>query len=270
MKSILEKYGIVFNAEGGSGGGDGGAPEAAPAASTTLLGSDLPKAPETPTMADHIYGEDGVRVGSGEGEADDKGGDDKAKEGEADDGKKDDGDKSAKTDDDKKDDKKDGEEDDDKKKDGDDKDAIKPEDYDLAPPEGFQLDSEVESEFRKFAAERNWSKDDVSALKDMQVKLYEKQIAAHAETVAKWGEDLKADKEIGGTEYDENAGRAVQAMHEFFSPEARDLMDKTGMGNHPEIVKGFVRIGKLFGEGGTVSGLGGNRATIVDAMYGDK
>lgn len=111
--------------------------------------------------------------------------------------------------------------------------------------------------------------EDVNALKNMQVKLYEKQTAAHAETVAKWGADLKNDKEFGGADFEANSGLAVQAMHEFFSPEARKLMDTTGIGNHPEIVRGLVRIGKVFGEGGTMSGVGGNRATIVGSMYGE-
>lgn len=254
MKTLLEKYAPVFAPEGEAGGGGDAPAGNEGGGATTLLGSDLPKEPTTPTMADHIYGEDGVRTGGdddkGKEEEEPKGGEEeKPKE------------KEEKADDDKKKD--------DDKKDGDEAPAIKPEDYELSVPEHFFMDEEIETEFRSMASERGWSKEDVQKLQSMQVKLYEKQATAHAEMVSKWGEDLKADKEIGGSEYDANAGRAIQTMHEFFSPEARELMDRTGMGNHPEIVKGFVRIGKLFGEGATMSGVGGSRSTIVGAMYGD-
>lgn len=256
MKTLLEKYRPLFEGEGaGSGGGDGGAGASAGAADTTpaaavttALGGGEPAGDKQPNAADIIYGEDG-----------------KPKETPAADDKK--GGEEGKTDDDKSKDKK--EEGEDKKKDGEEeKPALKAEDIDLTPPEGFELDEAVATEFKEFAVANNLTLDQVNALKNMQAKVYEKQTAAYAETVAKWGEDLKKDKEIGGPEYDANVAAARTAIREFFSPEAKTILETSGLGNHPELVRGFVRLGKAMGEGTTITGGHNSRTTVVDAMYG--
>jgi len=148
--------------------------------------------------------------------------------------------------------------------------AINAADYEFVEiPEGFELDPAVDKEFRDFAAERKWSKDDVKALSAMQVKLYAKQSEVHAEQVATWGEELKTDKEVGGRGYDANMSKAREAKIAFFPPEVNAILDKTGLGNHPAIVKGFVRIGKAMGEMTTLHGKGKPANTsILENLYG--
>jgi hypothetical protein len=241
--------------DGGSGGSGADASSqsdagAAPAA--TALGGDADPGPSpVPSLGDAMYPNDADASKDGTSTNEEK----TAKDGE-DDGKP-----------------KEGEEG--KEKEGeegkqDEPPAIKPEDYDLSAPEGFDLDEGVSTKFREFAAERNWSKEDVSALKDMQIELYRKQAEAHAEQVAAWGEELKTDKEIGGAKYQQNVGAGIQFRDAFFDKEAKDLFNKTGLGNHPAIVRGFVRAGLLMGEQGTISGGSKNKSeSLIDAMYGD-
>lgn len=157
------------------------------------------------------------------------------------------------------------------KKDGDTVD-LKPEDYEYVDlPDGFELDAEVDKEFRALAAEHKLPKEVVKSLTAMQVKMIEKQTEAHAATVAQWGEDLKTDKEVGGRAYDANMAKAREAKIAFFPPEVNAVLDRTGLGNHPAIVKGFVRIGKAMGELGTLGGKpvqsGG---TILENLYGNE
>ncbi len=147
--------------------------------------------------------------------------------------------------------------------------APKPEDYEIIDvPEGFELSEEIEGEFRQLAAENKLSKETVTKLQELQVKLINKQSEEHVNRVKKWGEDLKADKEIGGKALKANIGAAISAMNEFFSPSARSILDTTGLGNHPDIVRGFVRLGKAMGENPSLRGTPVTRpTTIADALY---
>ena len=40
----------------------------------------------------------------------------------------------------------------------------------------------------------------------------------------------------------------------FATPEFRQLLEQTGMGNHPEVIRTFYRAGKAISEDGLVSG----------------
>ena len=249
---------MVFSPEGGGGGGGDPAP-AAPAApeappAPELTGRTLlsdPVTPEVVTPENVLYsGEEEKKEGEGDPKPGEEG-DDKAKDGE---GEKD-GEK---------------EEDKDKSKSEEKPEAIKPEDYDLTPPDGFTLDEGVEKEFRELAATRQWSKEDVSALKEMQVKLYEKQAEAWSDKVAGWEGEVRKDKEVGGPDLNKNLGFARAALREFFPEGGRKLLDDTGIGNHPDIVRGLVRLGKAMGEGTTITaGKGGQNTSIVDALYSE-
>lgn len=147
---------------------------------------------------------------------------------------------------------------------------VDPTSYELVEiPEGFELDPSIDKEFREFAASRKWSKDDVKELSAMQVKLYAKQSEAHADRVAAWADEVKADKEIGGRDFDANAAKAREAKLAFFSPEFDKMLDKTGLGNHPDMIKGLVRIGKAMGEMGTLPGKGVTTpSSILENLYG--
>lgn len=149
------------------------------------------------------------------------------------------------------------------------KDSPKAEDYEMIElPAGFDLNPEIEKEFRELAASKKWSQEDFKDLQELQTKLINKQSEAHVQRVKEWGDSLKTDKEIGGKALAQNIGAARAAMAEFFSPAAKSILDNTGLGNHPDIVRGFVRLGKAMGEQPTLKG-GAVEAkiTMADAMY---
>src|SRR5690606_22829438 len=155
------------------------------------------------------------------------------------------------------------------KSEDDNEEAPRPEDYEIIEvPEGFELSEDVEQEFRQLAADNGLSKEAVKGLQQLQVKLINRQSEAHAERVKQWGDSLKTDKEIGGKALAANIGAARAAMKEFFSPAAKSILDTTGLGNHPDIVKGFVRLGKAMGERPTLKGGAiDQKITIADALY---
>tara|TARA_R110002167_G_scaffold30838_1_gene101870 strand:+ start:1026 stop:1856 length:831 start_codon:yes stop_codon:yes gene_type:complete len=55
-----------------------------------------------------------------------------------------------------------------------------------------------------------------------------------------WGNEIK--KEYG-TAYDEKVGMARRAVRAFGSEELSGLLNETGLGNHPEMIRAFSRIG---------------------------
>jgi hypothetical protein len=60
-------------------------------------------------------------------------------------------------------------------------------------------------------------------------------------------------KEWGG-DFDKNVELARRAFMNFATPEAVEIMEQTGLGNHPEILKVFSRVGELLQEDSVLPG----------------
>lgn len=127
-----------------------------------------------------------------------------------------------------------------------------PEKYDLKVPDGMTLDEAALAEFDPIARELNLTNEQAQKLADVYSKrmaeVAQKQQESWKETTAKWVDDVKADKEIGGQNLDTSVRHAQAALTKFGTPELRAQMDATGMGNHPELVRVFARIGKAMAE----------------------
>lgn len=135
-----------------------------------------------------------------------------------------------------------------------------PEKYDfkaLKLPDGISLNepllAAVEPIFRKLGL----SQEGASEL-----------IAEHAKALAKIEADTEAKRESDfkdwmktqvtqhqaairkewGAAYEANLATAQKGMARVFGPEAKALLDETGLGNHPEFVKAFYAVGKMVSE----------------------
>jgi len=62
-----------------------------------------------------------------------------------------------------------------------------------------------------------------------------------------WVEELKADKEFGGDNFDANSRLAFAVMLKFSNKSFMDKLSESKLGNHPELVKLFHRIGNAIG-----------------------
>lgn len=127
-----------------------------------------------------------------------------------------------------------------------------PEKYEIKTPEGVPLDEAALAEFEPIAKELKLTNEQAQKLADIHTKRMQETERANAEqwkqTTAKWVDDVKADKEIGGANLDTSVRHAQAALNKFGTPELRAQMDATGMGNHPELVRVFARIGKAMAE----------------------
>lgn len=131
---------------------------------------------------------------------------------------------------------------------------VVPESYDLKMPEGVQLDSAAAEEFTAIAKELKLDQAAAQKLADIGAKMAQRQADAHAHLVESWTAQVKTDKEIGGDKLDENLGIARKAIEAFGSPELKDLLNSTGLGNHPEVVKLAFKVGKAISEDRFVTG----------------
>ncbi len=122
----------------------------------------------------------------------------------------------------------------------------------FAMPEGMTTDEEVLGEFKATAQELKLSQKDAQRLADIGVKMQMKQQEAYRKTQQEWIEQSKTDKEFGGEALKENLGIAKKAMEAFATPDLRKLLNESGLGNHPEVVRHFIRVGKAISEDGRV------------------
>jgi hypothetical protein len=132
-----------------------------------------------------------------------------------------------------------------------------PEKYELKSPEGTELDAEFAKEYEAAAREAGLPQDKAAKIWDLGGKAVkrvgEKLNAEAAKVQAGWLEQTQADKEFGGEKLQENLAVAKKARDAFATPELRKFFEDTKLGNHPEVVRLFFRIGKALKEDSVVT-----------------
>ena len=73
-----------------------------------------------------------------------------------------------------------------------------------------------------------------------------------------WALDCEKDPEIGGANFGANKAVAISGYREFATPELRTILNASGLGNHPEVVRHFYRLGKTLQQD---KGVYGNAST---------
>lgn len=145
-------------------------------------------------------------------------------------------------------------------------------------PEGYELDQGLLEQFTPKFKEWGLSQDQAQDLLNLAPKLVdatvEKTTSAVLEAVglkdrATWAQQVREDKVIGGEKVAENVAIARRGADALFSAETRDFLKKTGLGNHPALVRDMHRFGQTLTEDGFVPG--GKNATPKTAQsYFDK
>lgn len=128
-----------------------------------------------------------------------------------------------------------------------------PEKYeDFKLPEGMKIIPEVMEKFQALAKERNLSQTDAQKLADIAVEMQQASVANQTEAIktmrAGWVDAAKTDKEIGGDKQAETLSIAKKAIDAFATPELKKLLNQTGFGDHPELIRAFYRAGKAMSE----------------------
>lgn len=137
------------------------------------------------------------------------------------------------------------------------KDEGAPEKYEAFKfSEGREIPADMVEAFSKEAKELNLSQAKaqklVTSLKPSISGYLQKEARRNADA---WREASINDAEFGGENFKSSMAIAGKAYKEFASPALRKLVDASGLGNHPEFVRMFWKIGKsMSGDSGVEGG----------------
>lgn len=126
--------------------------------------------------------------------------------------------------------------------------------YEFEIPQGVEVDQARLDQFKGLAKELGLTADAAKKVVAMEVARVQQAAEQHLKTITGWADTVKADKEIGGDKLAENLVVARKAIERFGTPELRDVLEATGLGSHPEVVRAFFRAGLAIREDGFVSG----------------
>lgn len=136
-----------------------------------------------------------------------------------------------------------------------------PESYeDFALPEGYEANEADLGEFKTLAKDFNLSQEQAQSLIDFEAKRMQDQTSQLVETwkgqVGGWLDDAKADKEIGGREWNGTLRYANAFVNKFGNEGLREVMEHVGLGNHPEVLRAFSKAGRAISDDEIESGKG--------------
>ncbi|HAO1322240.1 TPA: peptidase [Escherichia coli] len=147
-----------------------------------------------------------------------------------------------------------------------------PEKYEFQAGEGVELDTEAMKDFEPVARDLNLTNEQAQKLVDAYPKILagvqQRQADAWQATTEQWAADVKADKEFGGDKLPENLSAAQRALDQFGTPELKEYLNTTGLGNHPDLVKVFIKVGRSMSEDGMITGKENGQRSAAEVLYG--
>jgi hypothetical protein len=152
-----------------------------------------------------------------------------------------------------------------------------PETYLFEMPEGVELDEGLATRAQTTFKELGLTQDQANKLTGM---VTEQRLAdatdgqnAFKQQLDGWINDIKTDTQLsgtGGADFEANAGIAASAINQFGTPELKEMLNQTGAGNHPEMFRFALAVGRTLKEDNP--GAGNPAATspgTADNMYAD-
>lgn len=130
-------------------------------------------------------------------------------------------------------------------------------------PEGSEIDERILTAYSEAAREADLPQEKAQGVLDKVMTAMHKHGVETVEAQRnEWAEQARKDTEFGGKQLDENLGIAKKALEQFGSESLQSLLEgPQGLGNHPEIIRFMVKVGKAISEDGYV---GSNQGKTVD------
>ena len=145
------------------------------------------------------------------------------------------------------------------------------EDSDLPPdtyadftlPEGMDLDETTLADANPLFKEMGLSQAKAQKVVDFYAKQVQagsaKQADAFNQLMTDWVTSAKNDSEFGGDKFDESVKIAQRSIGTYGTPELKQLLEDHGVGNHPEVIRFMLKVGKTLKE--DVPGAAGSAPT---------
>jgi hypothetical protein len=122
---------------------------------------------------------------------------------------------------------------------------VVPEKYDLKLPDNAVLDPSLLQKIAAVAKERGMSQEQAQGFVNAQNKEVQEIFNRQSEA---WLEQVKGDKELGGEGANQTVELAKRVVDRFGTESLKTDLNRTGYGNHPELVRLLSRIGKSMSE----------------------
>lgn len=91
---------------------------------------------------------------------------------------------------------------------------------------------------------------------------------AFTRQIETWEGEAKADKDIGGDGFDANLATAKKAIDAFGSDGLKSVLNESGLGSHPEVIKFAVNAGKALADAPVITtGDGAAKKSLADSLY---
>jgi hypothetical protein len=152
--------------------------------------------------------------------------------------------------------------------------------FDLTVPDGFEISDQGKTDFAKWINELGIPKDKHQAILDKHLTELSSSMGGSREQIDAmhqgWAKESMNDKEFGGSNLNENIAGARKTMNSFSQPatdaegkavlhqegtmkgqqmtEIELLLNQTGMGNHPAMIRVFHRVKQVLSEDHFVRG----------------
>lgn len=153
---------------------------------------------------------------------------------------------------------------------------VVPEKYELSL-EGMEIDGELLGAAEPILKEAGLTNEQANALLPIVKQAMDKAISAQTSQMTDlmaaqrkdWLDAFKADPDIGGGNLDQTvhlAGKGLDALGYTDGHPFRQLLTESGLGNHPDMIRAFRRLGEVVGEDGDFvrSGAGGSSQTPLE------
>jgi len=112
-----------------------------------------------------------------------------------------------------------------------------------------ELDPEVLTAFGDVAKELNLPQEAAQKVLDKVAPVIQaKQAKAIEETKVEWANQSKSDQEFGGESLSDNLDVAKASLDTFGTDALKSLLQESGLGNHPEVIRFMYRAGKAISE----------------------
>jgi hypothetical protein len=119
-------------------------------------------------------------------------------------------------------------------------------------PEGVTADADSLKPATELFAETGLNQDQAQKFIDLamarETAAAHKSVQAFVDLQNQWVSEIKADPDIGGDRLKASLSSANRAIDRLDVPGLREALNFTGAGNHPAIVKAFVRLGQMIAE----------------------
>lgn len=141
-------------------------------------------------------------------------------------------------------------------------------DFTLA--EGYTLDAADAGVLKELGQQFKMPQEALQKLVDLKVSMDQRQQQAYQAQVGEWANQAKADKEYGGEKLQQSLSTAKAAFALPRGDKVRNLLNETGLGNHPDIIGFFAEVGKMMGNDQMVTGKTNNGSTALHDVLFDK